>query len=179
MLTIVIITKKIRYQTPMPTTFSKPVQEEIPRNARKRTLNPKLTSTDNVHEDAVKKRRIHEESNMSKSTPATHPKSAVKKTPAAKNKTAAQPKPRNSRQASVEDVTEDEDHYEHRNAGHVKNPNSILEAADGSDESDDSDNDPEMPPPLVVDDEPEDDEDEVEEVIQEETDEQELGILTV
>jgi hypothetical protein len=39
-------------------TFSKPVQEEILQNARKKTLNPKLTSMDNVHEDAIKKENI-------------------------------------------------------------------------------------------------------------------------
>ena len=162
--------------------FSQPVLEEIPRNARKRTLNPKLTSMDNVHKDAVKKRKIHEESSSSKSTPAFNPTSAPKKTPAAKNNAAAQPKPTNSRQMSVEDVTEEEDGYVRRNAGPVKNPNSILEAADGSDDddivADDNIDDPEMPA-LVVDDEPEDDDEDLEEEIQEETDEEELGILTI
>jgi hypothetical protein len=72
---------------------------------RKRTLNPKLISEDNVHEDAVKRRQAQFHSK----TPGTTSLS--------------------SRQASVEAVDEPEDHIR-RNAGHPKNPNSILEGTD-------------------------------------------------
>jgi hypothetical protein len=121
------------------------------------------------------------ESASSKSTPATHPKPALKKTPATKNNATAQPKPINSHQTSIEDVTE-EDHYICPNAGPLKNPNAILEAANGSDDTDmvidDNHNDPKMPP-LVVDNGPEDSDEDLKEEIQEENDEKELGILTV
>jgi hypothetical protein len=90
-ITITTKKKKNHNQNAMP-TFSKPVQEEILQNARKKTLNPKLTSIDNVHEDAIKKRKYLEESTSSKST---HPISAPKKTPATKNNATAQPKPIN------------------------------------------------------------------------------------
>jgi hypothetical protein len=59
-ITITTKKKKKNNQNGMP-AFSKPVQEEIPQNVRKKTLNPKLTSTDNVHEDAIKKRKYLEE----------------------------------------------------------------------------------------------------------------------
>jgi hypothetical protein len=66
----------------------------------------------------------------------------------------------------------EEDHYIHPNAGPVKNPNAILEAADGSNDTDmvinDNHDNPEMPP-LVVDDDPEDNVEGLEEEIQEET----------
>ena len=70
---------------------------------RKRTLNPKLTSEDNVHEDAVKRRKAQSQTK----TPGTTSHS--------------------SRQASVEAVDDLEDHIR-RNAGHPKNPN--LEETD-------------------------------------------------
>ena len=72
---------------------------------RKRTLNPKLTSEDNVHEDAVKRRQAQ----FHTKTPVTTSHS--------------------SRQASVEGIDDPDDHIR-RNAGHPKNPNSILEDTD-------------------------------------------------
>jgi hypothetical protein len=87
----------------------------------------------------------------------------------------------NSCQTSIEDVTE-KDHYIHPNAGPVKNLNAILEAANGSNDTDmvidDNHDNPEMPP-LVVDDDPEDNDDNLEEEIQEKTNEKKLGIPTI
>lgn len=79
---------------------------------RKRVLNSKLTSEDNVHRDAVKRRQLEGmQSSANTSATANH----------------------SSRQASVEAINDEEDHVPH-NAGPPKNPNSILEATD--DESD-------------------------------------------
>jgi hypothetical protein len=76
---------------------------------RKRTLNSKLTSEDNVHRDAVKRRQLEGmQSSANTSVTANH----------------------SSRQASVEAIN---DHV-HHNAGPPKNPKSILEGTD--DESD-------------------------------------------
>lgn len=71
----------------------------------KRTLNFKLTSEDNVHEDAVKRRQGMHSSAKTSSTS------------------------RFRRQASVEAI-DDEDNHIRRNAGPPINPNSILEATD-------------------------------------------------
>ena len=73
---------------------------------RKRTLNPKLTSEDNVHQDAVKRRQALQ--SHTKTSGATG---------------------HSSRRASVEVVDDPEDHVL-RNAGRPKNPNSILESTD-------------------------------------------------
>ena len=70
---------------------------------RKRTLNPKLISEDNVHHDAVKRRQALQSHKTSGATS------------------------RSSRRASVEAVDDPEDRAL-RNAGPPKNPNSILEA---------------------------------------------------
>jgi hypothetical protein len=76
-----------------------------------------------------------------------------KKTLAAKNNATPQPKPISSHQTSIEDVTE-EDYYIHPNAGPVKNPNAILEAADRSDDTDmvidDNHDDPKCHPWLLM-----------------------------
>ena len=73
---------------------------------RKRTLNPKLTSEDNVHHEAVKRRQELQSQTKTSGT-ASH----------------------SSRQASVEAVDDPEDRVR-RNAGHPKDPNTILEATD-------------------------------------------------
>ncbi len=78
---------------------------------RKRTLNSKLTSKDNVHKDAVKRRQ------------GLPSKAKITTTTS-----------RSSRQASLEAIDDDEEQVR-RNAGPPNNPNSILEATD--EESDD------------------------------------------
>src|SRR5258706_603258 len=94
---------------------------------RKRTLNPKLTSEDNVHHEAVKRRQELQSQTKTSGT-ASH----------------------SSRQASVEAVDNPKDRVCH-NAGHPKNPKSILEATDDKEDAE----------------------------LQEETDEQELGKCTI
>ena len=73
---------------------------------RKRTLNPKLTSEDNVHHEAVKRRQELQSQTKTSGT-ASH----------------------SSRQASVEAVDDPQDHIRH-NAGRPKNPNLIIEDTD-------------------------------------------------
>jgi len=73
---------------------------------RKRTLNPKLTSEDNVHRDAVKQRKeLQHHTKISGNTSQS------------------------SCQASIEALDDPDDHVCH-NADHPKNPQSILEATD-------------------------------------------------
>ena len=97
-------------------TFSKPVQSsnkepELPAK-RKRTLNPKITDKNNVHEDTIKRRKLAQPAHPTQPT-----------TSSAKQRSC---------QPSVEEV-DDEDHTSH-NAGQPRNPNAILEAANGSDD---------------------------------------------
>jgi hypothetical protein len=80
---------------------------------RKRTLNPKLTSEDNVHHEAVSRRQELQSQTKTSGT-ISH----------------------SSRQASVEAVDDPEDHVR-RNAGRPKNPKSILEATDDEDDEED------------------------------------------
>ena len=146
----------------MPPAFSKPVrssENNIPRSARKWTLNPKLTSEDNVHEDAIKQRHTQEKHSTAAST--TQPKPTK----------AAPQRKLTTQRPFIKDISNKEDFYV-SNAGSPKNPNVILEAADGSDNNMDMDNanvsmdfdDPGM----AAADEPENEEEE--EVIQGETD---------
>jgi hypothetical protein len=102
-------------------SFSKPVRkssaETLPVK-RKRTLNPKLASEDNVHQDAVKRRKLNAQAAST-----------------SKNLT---PKPAtysSSRQPSVEEEDDVDDHAT-IHAGPPKNPNNILENSDGSDDDD-------------------------------------------
>ena len=57
--------------------FSKPVQPtstaNIPRSSRKRTLNPKLSTEDNVHPEATKRRKLEEAKSTSKSSSNKNP----------------------------------------------------------------------------------------------------------
>jgi hypothetical protein len=154
--------------------FSKPVPPSAAveiTQTRKRTINPKLLSEDNVHADAVKRRKLEQAksgnptmSGMTDSQPrnATLLAKKSKATPTPKPK----PKPI-SREPSAEDTAEDI--YMSVNAGHPKKPNANLETTDGTNVIDLEDDDPEI---LVVDD---DSEEEEEVNVQEETDEQELG----
>ena len=80
---------------------------------RKQTLNPKLTSEDNVHHEAVKR---HQELQSQTKTSGTASHS--------------------SRQASVKAVDDPEDCV-YRNAGRPKNPKSILEATDDEEDEED------------------------------------------
>jgi len=95
------------------------VNEEVLSGKRKRTLVSKLTSADNIHKDAVKRRK-----GLEKPT-ETPTKASTDKLPAAISQS--------SRQASIE-VDDDEDVQIQHNAGRPKSPDSILEAADGSDD---------------------------------------------
>jgi len=82
-------------------------------NKRKRTLNSKLTSEDNVHEDAVKRRKLvaTQSTSVPKSIPCTP-----------------------TRSASVE-VVDDEENSQRRNAGRPQDPNAILESVNEGYES--------------------------------------------
>jgi len=80
--------------------------DDILPNKRKRMLNSKITSEDNVHEDAVKRRKLV----------ATQLTSVPKSIPHTR-----------TRSASVE-VVEDEENSHPRNAGRPQDPNAILES---------------------------------------------------
>ncbi len=80
---------------------------------RKQTLNPKLTSEDNVHHEAVRRRQELQSQTKTSGT-ISH----------------------SSHQASVEAVDDPEDCVRH-NAGRPKNPNLILEATDDEDDEED------------------------------------------
>lgn len=179
-------------------SFSKPAAEvEEPSQSaipakRKRVLNPKLTSEDNVSADAIKRRKHEASTNpgpkttQKKNTSARQtslaftPAQASHTAPTLASQKASQSKsiPRNNWQASVEEADDDEVDPIHRHAGPPKNPNAIIEAANGSDDMDiDDDNDV---PELVVDDDEEDEDDEDDEdEVQEEIDEHELSNLFI
>jgi hypothetical protein len=171
-------------------SFSKPVAERsqstLPAK-RKRFLNPKLTSEDNVHEEAIKRRKHETLTNpgskkVQKKNASTSRQTSLAFIPEAQasrtaststSQKASYTKSIPERQASVEEVEDDEALTVHRHAGPPKNPNAIIEAADGSDDMDVND-DNNVPNLIVVDDEEEESEDDNDEV-QEETDEQELS----
>lgn len=96
--------------------------EEILSGKRKGTLASKLTSADNIHEDAVKHRKETEvqTENATKGSTGNQKLSATTSW--------------SSCQASVEVVNNENDALIQHNAGCPKNPDSILEAADGSDD---------------------------------------------
>jgi len=77
---------------------------------RKRTLNSKLTSEDNVHQDAVKHRKLMAQSTSSQ---LTQPKAKLI--------------PHRSRSASVE-VVDDQDNLYRHNAGTPRDPDTLLES---------------------------------------------------
>ena len=159
-------------------SFSKPVAEPsestLPAK-HKHFLNPKLTSEDNVHEEAVKcckhealtnpglKTSQKKNTSMSQQTSLafTHAQASHTAPTTSQMASCYKSSPRNQWQASVEE--DDEVVPVHCHAGPPKNPNAIIEAADGSDDMDVND-----VPDLV-------DDDEDEEEKQEETDEQELS----
>ena len=159
-------------------TFSKPVPPSAAvekTQTRKRTLNPKLLSEDNVHADAIKRRKLEQAKsgnptssgttesygtdNGTQSRNATQPAQKIKATPKQIPK---------SHHEFDEDST-DEDVYASYDVGHPKNPMANLEAANGTDVIDLENDDPEI---IVLD-------DEEEENVQEETDEQQLGIVKI
>jgi hypothetical protein len=80
---------------------------------RKRTLNPKLTSEDNVHHEAIRRRQELQSQTKTSGTIG-----------------------HSSRQASVEAVDDPEDRVRH-NVGRPKNPNLIPEATDDEDDMED------------------------------------------
>ena len=80
---------------------------------RKRTLNPKLTSEDNVHHEAIRRRQELQSQTKTSGTIG-----------------------HSSCQASVEAVDDPEDRVR-CNAGRPKNPNLILEATDDEDDVED------------------------------------------
>jgi len=94
--------------------------EEILSGKRKHTLASKLSSADNIHEDAVKRRKGTEvqTENATKGSTGNQKSSATTS--------------RYSCQASIEVVDDEDDAPIRHNAGCPKNPDSILEAADGS-----------------------------------------------
>ena len=125
-----------------------------------------MTSEDNVHEDAIKQRCTQEEF-LSVATTQPKPTKA-----APTNKPTAQ-------QPSIEDINNDEDIY-FSNAGPPKKLNAILEAADGSDDDMDTEMDNvriniDDHPDIFVD-EPDNHDEEEPDILEEETDEKELGI---
>jgi hypothetical protein len=87
--------------------------DELP-TKRKRTLNPKLTSEDNVHEDAVKRRK-RDATQSIQSTQSTSSHKSI---------------PHTSRSASVEMDAEDDENFLLWNAGRPRDPNAILESVD-------------------------------------------------
>ena len=86
-----------------------PHQDELPQK-RKRFLNAKLIPEDNVHEDAVKRRKLIAQPPSSQSTQPT-----------------AKLIPHRSCSASVEAV-DDEDYLSRQNAGRPRDPNTIIES---------------------------------------------------
>ena len=148
--------------------FSKPVPPsaaiETTQTGRKRTLNPKLTSEDNVHADAVKRRKIQQAKSGNSTTSGSRVINAEPRNPtppAKKTKATTKAKAKaKSHQASVEDTSDEDSIDASRNDGHPKNPNANLGAADVSEDDDEEEE-------ANVDD------------IQEETNEQELGIVKI
>jgi hypothetical protein len=153
-------------------SFSKPIRDYPDENRetlpakRKRTINPKLISEDNVHQDAVKRRRQH----------GQHPNPALHS--ATQNpKTSVTEKPPYSRHAPVEEHDDDDNRVFPNPA--PRNPRPIPEASESSD--DEIEILKHTPVHVDVTDDSEEEGEEVqvgeEEALQEETDEQELGKL--
>lgn len=165
-------------------SFSKPIQGSADSDGtlpakRKRTLNYKLASEDNVHLDAVKRRKFL--TSQQKTTGSTA--STTSKIPFRSASQNSQPsvtsKHHSSRQGSVEEVDDNQDH-----AYPPKKPNAILEDSDSDDNIEyvgRASKDPVTPVQLPVNDtdneDIEKDSNESGEDLQEETDEQELGNL--
>ena len=99
-------------------TFSRSSEEDVQWPARKRTLNPKLTSEDNVHKEAIKWRQAQEEHTRVSDSAVSRNNSFMQ---------VAQPKP-TTWQPSIEDVTDENEKFYVPNSGPPKNPDVILEA---------------------------------------------------
>lgn len=128
-------------------SFSRPVNEDASNSAgsseqvkRTRTISSKLTNSDNISKDA-KKRTLEQAArgNIISST-SSKPAPVQQKIPFASQTKTNQPNntPPSTRHSSV-DIEEipDEDSSPHRHAGPPKNPLSLLEASDGSDDDED------------------------------------------
>ncbi len=149
-------------------TFSKPAESsssgpKLPMK-RKRTLTSKITDEDNVHEDAVKRRKL------AQLTQHAQPTTSGTKPPKQPIAQSSKPKLPN-RQPSVEAVEEEEDNT-YQNAGQPRNPGAILEEVEDRSEGGffsrlSSEGQEER----------ESDSEEEGSELQEETDEQELGNL--
>ena len=154
--------------------FSKPVLPSAgveTTQTRKRTINPKLLSEDNVHADAVKRRKL-EQAKSGNPTTSGMTDGQPRNTTLIAKKSKGTPKPKPKiREPSAKDTAEDI--YMSTDAGHPKKTNANVEAADGTGVIDLDDDEPEV---LVVDDS---DKEEEEVDIQEETDEQELGNVKI
>ncbi len=128
----------------MPPIFSKPARETpesstSQRTPRKRTLAQKIRSTDNIHEHALKKRRLNDGASTSAQAPSnlkqnkTHqPKSMATKVPSVPSVPPTVTS--TSRRASVEAVDDEEDGPPASRL-HPKNNNTILEEVDGTDKN--------------------------------------------
>jgi hypothetical protein len=135
-------------------------EETLPAK-RKRTLNSKLATEDNVHQDAVKRRKFQ---------------TAQQKTGIPTQNSQTSKQQNSSRQVSVEEVNDKDNHVRH--AGPPKNPNAILEQSDSSDDEIEYVSRTVTPVPANdADGEEEGASEKSEEELQEETDEQELGNL--
>ena len=111
--------------------FSKPAEppnsEQTLPTKRKRTLTSKITDEDNVHEDAIKRRKLAQ-----LTQPPTQPTRTTSSTKPPNRPTAQSSRP--NRQPSVEVAEEEEDHTCH-NAGQPQNPSAILEEVENGSDS--------------------------------------------
>ena len=175
-------------------SFSKPIRsspEETLPAKRKRTLNSKLTSEDNVHQDVVKRRKLELHTTQQKNSTSKnlfHPSTQNPKPSVATSKQHS-----SSRQVSVEEVDDDVNESDGTSARATstyasppKKPN-VLEQIDDSDDGIEyigvvgtrlggASQDP-IQPFLDNDANGEDELELEEDELQEETDEQELGKL--
>jgi hypothetical protein len=125
--------------------FSKPIQDgdlDL-RTKRKRTINPKLLDNDNMSSDAVKRRKLEALKFNQTSGPLASSSQSIAATtsspePGAHLSSTAPSAPSTSapstRQASVETVEDDHDHFR-PNAGTPKNPETILESVHDDDDT--------------------------------------------
>ena len=135
-------------------SFSKPIQAststEMDTTAKQeQNPNPKLIDENNVDKDAIKHQKLQNDINLSAS--AQQPKNLKAPKHNTSSSTTQTASPFNHR-AFIESESLDKEDLEYCDVGRPKKPNSILEAADGSDDGeeelnlaavDDSDNEEE------------------------------------
>jgi len=109
----------------MPPDFDLPIK-------RKRTVNPRLLDDDNMSSDAIKRRRTEALKSVTQTQIGTSQLESSNNVNSTTSSTP-QPKPSTSQRTSVEEV-HDEDDVRVRNAGSPKNPNTILESAEDSED---------------------------------------------